>query len=134
MIGRAALLASLFLVAGCGGSDDGATSQESEAPQAATPAPPATTAAADERIECALGGAQAFERTCTVDQETTRSGLTLTVRAPDGSFRRLLVTRDGRGVVAADGALPARVTPLGADRIEVAIAGDRYRLPATVRR
>ena len=58
----------------------------------------------------------------------------ITIRAPSGSFRRLLVTTDGRGVVAADGADPALVTPIAADRIQVAIAGDRYLLPATVKR
>jgi hypothetical protein len=63
----------------------------------------------------------------------TADGLSLTVRAPNGGFRRLLVTKDGRGVIAADGAVPARVCPVSANRIEVAIAGDRYRLPATVR-
>ncbi len=63
----------------------------------------------------------------------TADGLTLTVRAPDGSFRRLRVTDDGRGVVAADGALPAIVTIVGDGIIEVVIADDRYRLPATIK-
>ena len=64
----------------------------------------------------------------------TGSGLMLTVRhADDGRFHRLLVTRDGRGVVAADGAERA-VVAIAGDGIEVVIGGDRYRLPATVRR
>jgi hypothetical protein len=70
---------------------------------------------------------------CAVDRAQSPEGLTLTVRAPDGSFRRLLVTKDGRGVVAADGVEQAVVTPVGSDRIEVVIGGDRYRLPATVK-
>jgi hypothetical protein len=69
-----------------------------------------------------------------VDRAHSPDGLTLTLRSPSGSFRRLLVTKDGRGVVAADGVEQAAVTPLGTDRIEVAIAGDRYRLPATVKK
>lgn len=87
----------------------------------------------DARVECAVSGSGLFERACTVEQSAGDDGAVLTLRAPDGSFRRLLVTRDGRGVVAADGAEPARVTPLGEDRIQVAIGRDRYRLPATVR-
>lgn len=88
----------------------------------------------DDRVECAVGGALAFEPVCSVERMTGPEGLTLTIRAPSGSFRRLLVTTDGRGVIAADGADPALVTPIAADRIEVAIAGDRYRLPARVKR
>jgi hypothetical protein len=85
------------------------------------------------RIECAVDGAAVFEPVCTLERITGPEGLALTIRAPNGSFRRLLVTTDGRGVVAADGADPALVTPVAADRIEVAIAGDRYRLPARVK-
>ena len=85
-----------------------------------------------ERIECAIAGAETFEPVCAVERTTGPEGLILTIRAPNGGFRRLLVTRDGRGVVAADGAMAADVTPLGPDRIEVSIEDDRYRLPATV--
>ncbi len=82
---------------------------------------------------CAQGGSGDFARVCTIDRETTADGLILTVRHPDGAFHRLLVTKDGRGVVAADGAEQARVTVLADNKIEVALGGDRYRLPATVR-
>ena len=58
----------------------------------------------------------------------------LTIRHPDGGFRRLRITADGRGVIAADGAEPARVSVIGPADIEVAVGGDRYRLPATVKR
>lgn len=68
-----------------------------------------------------------------MEQIATEQGTVLTVNAPDGGFRRLLVASDGRGVVAADGAEPAVVTPLDTHTIEVAIGGDRYRLPATVK-
>jgi hypothetical protein len=108
---RAAFL--VLLLAGCGRGDEAAS--------------------ADDKVECALSGASAFERACTVERTAGPDGLILTIRAPDGGFRRLLVTRDGRGVVAADGADAAKVTILARDRIEVAIGGDRYRLPATVK-
>ncbi|RYD62319.1 MAG: hypothetical protein EOP58_13360 [Sphingomonadales bacterium] len=54
-------------------------------------------------------------------------------RDPDGGFHRLRVTRDGRGVIAADGASAASVTIIDKDAIEVAIDDARYRLPATVK-
>ena len=92
-------------------------------------------ASADEegRIVCAHQGSSDFARVCTVDRAEGSGGLVLTVRHPDGAFHRLLITRDGRGVVAADGAEKAVVTVLGSNSIEVALGGDRYRLPATVR-
>ncbi|MDQ8755243.1 hypothetical protein RCO27_03275 [Sphingosinicella sp. LHD-64] len=82
----------------------------------------------DGRIECRIGGAAQFERFCTVE----RDGADLTVRKPDGGFRRLRIVGDGRGVEAADGAEGAVVTLLSDRRIEVAIGGDAFRLPATV--
>jgi hypothetical protein len=103
--------ALLPLLAGCGG-------------------PPA--AKVEDKIECAVEGAAAFDRLCTVER-SAGSEILLTLRGPGGSFRRLVVTRDGRGVAPADGAEPASVTVLGKDLIEVSIGSDRYRLPARVR-
>jgi hypothetical protein len=105
------LALSFLAVAGCGG-------------------PP--SAKAEEHVDCALGGAAAFERVCTVERPAGREAI-LTLRGPSGSFRRLQVTRDGRGVKAADGAEPATVTIVGKGLIEVAIGTDRYRLPARFR-
>ncbi len=85
----------------------------------------------DTRIACAQGDA-AFGSTCTIEQAQGKEGLILTIRHPDGAFRRLLVTQDGRGVIAADGAEVAKVTITGTNGIEVALGGNRYRLPATV--
>ena len=91
------------------------------------------TASGGERIDCAGVGAAAFVRDCTVERTASAEGLVLTVRRPDNGFHRLLVVKDGRGVIAADGAEAAKVTLIGDGRIEVAIGGDRYRLPATVK-
>lgn len=85
------------------------------------------------QIECAPAAAAQFTRSCSLDREMTPTGLMLTARNPEGGFHRLLVTKDGRGVIAADGAERADVKIIGTDQIEVAIGGDRYRLPATVR-
>jgi hypothetical protein len=110
----------LLLLSACGEAEDAPKDVLGAAPPGA------------ERIECAIGRA-AFAPVCVVDRSRSPDGLTLTLRNPDGSFRRLLVTTDGRGVIAADGIEQAVVTPLGTDRIEVAIGGNRYRLPATVK-
>jgi hypothetical protein len=116
-----------LLLVGCGEQrTDHAALAKVEAQQRA--------AAEDEgRIVCARQGSADFARTCTVDRADSDAGLILTIRHPDGAFHRLLVTRDGRGVVAADGAEKAVVTILDPGTIEVALGGDRYRLPATVR-
>ena len=88
----------------------------------------------DERIFCAHREAP-LSRDCSVEatQDANR-GLILTLRHPDGGFHRLLVTDDGRGVVAADGARYALVSKVEPGGIEVAIDGDRYRLPAMPRK
>jgi len=85
--------------------------------------------AGDGRIACRPEGAADFANACLLE----RTGETLTLRKPDGGFRRLIVTTDGRGVAAADGAEPAQVRVIGEGRIEVTIGGDAFRLPATVR-
>lgn len=84
-------------------------------------------------VTCALRGADSFEKICTIERVAGADGIVLTIRHPDGGFRRLRVTGDGRGVIAADGAEPARVTIIGDGAIEVMLGGDGYRLPATVR-
>ncbi|UYY59127.1 hypothetical protein [Sphingomonas sp. S2-65] len=90
-------------------------------------------AEAEGKIACAPVGSDTFTRSCTVDRVQSQDGMFLTLRQPEGGFHRLLVTKDGRGVVAADGAERAVVTVLGPDVIEVALGGARYRLPATVK-
>lgn len=116
------LLAPAILLAACGGGEEEAREQAY-----------ARAAEQADRIECAIGASDQFERNCTIERSAGEEGLILTVRAPDGGFRRLLVTGDGRGVVAADGAERAEVSVIADNRIEVEVAGDRYRLPATVR-
>jgi len=83
-------------------------------------------------IPCAKGDA-ALAADCTIEQAAGPDGIVLTIRHPGGGFRRLRVTADGRGVVAADGAEQAHVTVPAAGSIDVALGTERYRLPATVR-
>jgi hypothetical protein len=86
-----------------------------------------------EKIACATGGAKEFAADCPYEREIGKDGLILTIHHPDGGFRRFLVTKDGRGIVAADGSEAAAVVPLGAHEVEVTVGTDRYRLPATVK-
>lgn len=85
-------------------------------------------------IDCARGNGSTLKPACSIERTPTQDGVVLTIRYPDGGFRRLRVTGDGKGVVAADGAETARVTVTGPHEIEVAIADDRYRLPASIGR
>ncbi len=87
----------------------------------------------DGRIVCAPAGNSALSRQCTLDRTQSDQGLILTVRKPDGGFHRLLVVKDGRGVIAADGAEEAKVSIVEDHQIEVTIGGDRFRLPATIK-
>lgn len=89
-------------------------------------------AAEDEGLILCARGDEPLRRGCTVDRTQDDRGLILTIRHGDGGFHRLLVTRDGRGVVAADGAEQARVAIVDPQSIEVKIGTDRYRLPATI--
>jgi hypothetical protein len=112
-----------LLVAGCNTSPDNGKLAEAEARGS-------KEAALDGRIDCALEGAKAFDRDCTITEMTGADGAVLVVGKADVGYRRLQIATDGRGVVSADGAEPAKVTIIGDGMIEVAVGGDRYRLPA----
>lgn len=119
---NAAPLIAVMLLASCG---DPGTSQ-GEGASAGAPT-------GSELVACVTDGSERWERACTVEKRRGADGPILVLRGPDGGFRRLAITSDGRGVIAADGAEPAVVTPAGDGLIEVAIGNDRYRLPATVK-
>jgi len=121
---RPLLLLCLLLLASCS-SQASVESNGAAAPGAGAP---------DNRIDCRPAYEAAFARACSVDRADTPEGRILTIRKADGGFRRLRVTRDGTGVVAADGAEQAHVSILPDQRIEVEIGGDRFRLPARVQR
>lgn len=112
---RGASLTLILLLASCG-----------------TAEAPVATPERDGRIDCRIGADTQFNRFCAVERAPGEGGTIITVRKPDGGFRRLLATRDGRGVVAADGAEPATVAIVGDGLIEVGIGGDSFRLPARI--
>lgn len=119
---RIAFALTLLLLAGCGGGEPGTAANGAAARAPGEP---------DNRIECQVAGAASFARACSIEAAESAEGLVLTLRKPDGGFRRILVADDERGLVAADGAEPADIALLADGRIEVSLGGDRFRLPAT---
>lgn len=80
-------------------------------------------------IECALGRGAEFEAVCTMERASEDGAEQIILHHPDGGFRRLTLLPNGKGVAPADGA-GALAQNLVGNRLEVAIDGDRYRLPA----
>ena len=89
-------------------------------------APDAPGAAVGQTVAC--GSGPALDLDCTVERQRDR----LTLRQPDGAFRRLTIVADGRGLVSADGAEEATVRVTGNGQIDVRLGGVTYRLPATI--
>lgn len=84
----------------------------------------------DAQLECAIGADGAWSKDCALE----RDGDLLTIRHPDGGFRRFRILSDGRGLEAADGSEQAAIQIVDQGRIEARIGGDRYRLPAQMER
>jgi hypothetical protein len=119
---RALLGCGLLLLAAC------QAREEPEQAGAQAGAQPAD----DNIIECALDGASEFKRVCEVEKGEADGGKVLTVRHPDGGFRRFDVLTDGHGLAAADGADEAKLTVEG-DKLAVTVDNDRYRFPVTLK-
>ena len=98
---------------------------------AADAASPGGPAEGDEHIACAVGGSGELARVCAVESNEDDGTLFLTVRHPDGGFRRFEVLKDGRGLATADGAVIGANVLVGKE-LEVTVGSDRYRFPATV--
>ena len=120
------LFALALAVAACGNANGDKAKSRAEATAR-------SKAANGELIDCAVSGFTTFSRTCTVERDYSGKDLMLTIRHDDGGFRRFKVMKDGRGLSVADGAEPALIQTIGDSQIEVAVAGDKYRLPATVK-
>jgi len=113
MTARALALALAFALAAC--------SRAGEAPEVAE---------GDEHIACALGEGAAFAEACAVERATQDGRPVLVVRHPDGGFRRLVVEPDG--LALADGAGAVKMAVAG-NLMDVAVGGDRYRIPFAVK-
>lgn len=122
VVARLMVSVGLVMLAACNGDAEEATLGEQ------------TTGEADasRSIPCALDESPEFSAICTRTTIPGEEGSQLILEGPDGSFRRFMIVSDGRGLVAADGAIQPQIRILADDRIEVEIGGDRYRLPATV--
>lgn len=124
-----AAFASLCFIAAC--SPEAA--EKSPAAEEEAKEQPTRSASGNELIECAIGGAQWFLRECEVEKGSAEDGSRiLIVRHPDGGFRRFTVLTDGRGLEPADGAEQAQAD-LVDGRLDIRVADDRYRFPATVK-
>jgi len=118
------VLAGCLLLTACGG-ETGELGNEVQPEQAPTQA---SAPVDDGKADCAIGPDAAWARDCLIE----RAGEMLTIRHPDGGFRRFRVLADGRGLEAADGAEMARLQIVGTGLVEIRIGGDRYRLPVKV--
>lgn len=87
----------------------------------------------DGRVACALGSDTEFAEKCDVERVQNGAKRELVLRHPDGGFRRFEIVTDGRGLIAADGAEQAVITPLADGRIQLSVGDDRYRIPATIK-
>ena len=89
--------------------------------------PPPPDPKAPDTVLCRVGDATQMAPLCRRENDGNR----IVIRHPDGGFRRFVVVDDGRGIIAADGADPAKVEPLEKNIIRVTVGGDAYELPAT---
>jgi hypothetical protein len=113
---RAGIASALLLLSACGSGAGGPWRQEGN-----------ESGEAVAGLECATDGASDYGAGCTIVRTSGHTGTVFTLRSPTGSFRRLRVT-NGR-IEAADGAEPARILGGDSARVELAIGGDRYRIP-----
>lgn len=86
-----------------------------------------------ETVACALDGAADFANDCTIERSGSAEGLVLTIGREDKGYRRFIVTKDGTGVRAADGAEAATVAIVENGMVDVSVGKDKYRLPATIK-
>ena len=107
--------------------------QENNAAIAKAEADTAREADAQGQILCATGGEKILQRKCQADRTAGPDGGTLVIRHPDGGFRRFKIVTDGRGIVPADGAEKAQISMAGKGFLKVAIGGDQYLVPVTIR-
>ena len=81
-----------------------------------------------ESLPCALDGKAAFSSDCMVERHRDGQSLFLTVRHPDGGFRRFEVLDKQQGLTVADGSRRATITR-SEGTMELTVDSDRYRFP-----
>ncbi len=81
-------------------------------------------------VACRVSGAADFSAQCRLEWRAAGGEVRLLVlHHPDGGFRRLLVSGDGKRINAADGADLPQVT-MREGTAEIVLGGDAYRIPA----
>ncbi len=121
------------LLATCGGDAvAGGGSAPDSTGQTPNPSSSGGTSADAQTISCALRGAGTFASSCTIEKAEIDGKTLLTVFHPDGGFRRFEQLADGSGLAAVAGA-DAVTQTLSGDTLEIALAGNRYRFPASSR-
>lgn len=82
------------------------------------------------KIECALGEGSQFGPDCLIERTVSDGQTIVTVRHPDGGFRRFEQLDDGRGLAEVDGADVA-TRSLEDDTLLITVGEDQYRFAAT---
>ena len=121
-ISNAAFLLAAMTACSQGGSP--ASEASAAAGQAGGGAPGAVTS-----VPCALGGAKSFTAACTIERESRDGRTMLTLRHPDGGFRRVIELGGGTSFAAADGSDEVAIGANGQE-IEVTLGSDHYLFPA----
>jgi hypothetical protein len=116
---RPAILGGALLLGAC--SSGGGADQNAQAPDAA--------ASNAQSVPCALAGSRSFTANCAAEKVTSGARTIVTVRHPNGGFRRLVELEGGRRFAAADGSDEVHIERNGAE-IEVTLGDDHYLFPA----
>ncbi len=80
-------------------------------------------------VPCALAGAKTFTAACGVERSSLDGKAIVTLRYPDGGFRRLVELEGGKSFAAADGSDEVAIEANGKE-IEVTLGDDHYLFPA----
>jgi len=129
--GALAVVGLALAAVACGGDGVAVANPGGDDTGTADPAPEPSSSTRT-TIACAPDGADAFDATCSVERVEVEGKILLTVFHPDGGFRRFEQLPDGSGLAAVAGA-DAVTQTLSGDILEVSLAGNRYRFPATTR-
>ena len=90
---------------------------------------PSGASAASSKVPCALAGAKSYTAECVLERDSRDGKVLVTLRHPDGGFRRLIELDHGKRFAAADGSDEVAIAANGKE-IEVTLGDDHYLFPA----
>ena len=114
------VLALVLALAACS-SGGGADGNAAQGAKGASEAPAS--------VACALAGTRSFTAQCGLERASIAGQAIITLRHPDGGFRRLIELDGGKRFAAADGSDEVAIEANGAE-IEVTLGEDHYLMPA----